>query len=227
MKIYDDLNHVKSMVLLHTYLFSKKLHVPKIIISYNGEKYIKLSNKSYAVLYSFLNGKQFSWNKESNEMNDANIKKVANMLSYFHSLTIGENEFNLPDLSFETKNSIERLSVLHFDLTKNNIFITKDKAGLIDFDDAKYGPSVCDLAIAISILFFSKTNGADIVGAKKFVDAYYCDKSELKKKELPHIKPLALKWVDYILDNNEFDSSTTESFVIRRELIDKYFSLIK
>ena len=30
------------------------------------------------------------------------------------------------------------------------------KISFIDFDDAKYGPSVCDVAIAISNLFFSK-----------------------------------------------------------------------
>ena len=33
------------------------------------------------------------------------------------------------------------------------------------------------------------------------------------------IKKYALKWIDYILDENEFDTSTTESFEVKRKLI--------
>lgn len=225
-KIYDNINHVKSMVLLHSYLYSKGLHVPQIIVTNCENEYIKLDSNLYAVVYSFLDGNHLTWNKQTTETNDDIIRKVAQTISCFHSLTSGANNFNLPKLSFGIQNSTERLSALHFDLTKHNIFITTEKAGLIDFDDAKYGPSVCDVAIIVSILFFSKTNGVELEGAKKFIDAYYCNELELKKKELPLMKFFALKWIDYILDNNEFDTSTTESFVVRSQLIDKYFDLI-
>ena len=116
---------------------------------------------------------------------------------------------------------MERKSVLHFDLTRNNIFIDneQDKIGFIDFDDAKYGASVCDVAILIANLFFSKSKGANLEGMQKFIDAYYEDDLKIKELEVPRIKEFALMWIDYVLDGNEFDSSTTESFEARKKLI--------
>jgi hypothetical protein len=78
---------------------------------------------------------------------------------------------------------------------------------------------VCDVAIIIAILFFSKSRGTDIEGVHKFIEEYYYNETELMNKELPLIKNFALKWIDYILDNNEFDTSTTDSFVVKRSLI--------
>ena len=48
------------------------------------------------------------------------------------------------------------MSILHFDVTKNNIFYNDGKIYFIDFDDAKYEPVICDVAIAITNLFISK-----------------------------------------------------------------------
>ena len=48
----------------------------------------------------------------------------------------------------------------------------------------------------------------------------YYDNEKLRKNELPYLKTCALKWIDYIMDNNQFDSSTTESFEIRKNLIE-------
>ena len=59
-------------------------------------------------------------------------------------------------------------------------------------------------------------------GFNLFIDSYYGENIELKVKELPYIKEFAIKWIDYIMDGNEFDTSTTESFIIRKELIEKY-----
>lgn len=123
--------------------------------------------------------------------------------------------------SFLFGNDIERKSVLHFDLTRNNIFINteQDKIGFIDLDDAKFGASVCDVAILIANLFFSKSRGTNLEGMRKFIDAYYENDLEIKSVEVPRIKELALMWIDYVLDGNEFDSSTTESFEARKRLI--------
>ena len=115
-----------------------------------------------------------------------------------------------------------RYSILHFDLTRRNIFYNENwqsQIGFIDFDDAKYGPTVVDVAIAISLLYFSKSRGVGIDGLSTFLSEYY-DNEIIRKSEMPHLKACALKWIDYIMNNNQCDSSTTESFEIRRKLIE-------
>lgn len=107
-------------------------------------------------------------------------------------------------------------------MTRDNIFYNEDwKAGigLIDFDDAKYGPTIIDVAIVVSLLYFSKSRGVDREGLKAFIDEYYSDK-ELRREELPYLKEYALRWINYIIENNQFDSSTTDSFKIRKNLIE-------
>lgn len=121
-------------------------------------------------------------------------------------------------------NDMERKSVLHFDLTRNNIFIDneQEKIGFIDFDDAKFGASVCDVAILVANLFFSKSKGANLEDMHKFIDAYYEEDLKIKEVEVPRIKEFALMWIDYVLDGNEFDASTTESFEVRKKLINRH-----
>lgn len=114
------------------------------------------------------------------------------------------------------------MSILHFDLNKNNIFYNNGKVGFIDFDDAKFGPSICDISIIISFLFLSKKRGIDSENIKNFIDSYYGDELELKKKEIKYLKEYALKWIDYLQYNNEFDTSLKESFETKRNLIEKY-----
>lgn len=55
--------------------------------------------------------------------------------------------------------------------------------------------------------------------SKKYIMKLY-NNEELRKNEMPYLKTCALKWIDYIMNNNQFDSSTTESFVIRKNLIE-------
>ena len=93
----------------------------------------------------------------------------------------------MPVLPFENNNT--RKSVLHFDLTRNNIFKESNKKiSIIDFDDAKYGDSICDIAILIANLFFSKTRGVDLEGMEEFINQYYANDIILKDKEKPLIK---------------------------------------
>lgn len=231
-KIYSNINHVKSMTELYTFLIYSDINVPKIISSKENEKYVKLIDKknkteNYIIVYSFIEGKQITFNEKINKIDDNIITNIAKVLFKIHNITNYENKFKVPNLPFECKKdynvNINRYSLLHFDLTKSNIFInnnsTKEKISIIDFDDAKYGPSIYDVAIIIANLFFSKTYGVDIEGTNKFIKEYYSNELELKNKEKPFIKEFALQWIDYILDNNKFDTSTTESFIIKRKLI--------
>ena len=219
-KIYNDIRHVKAMVNLHKVLEDNKLYVPKVIRNRFNEEYTIFKEK-YIVVYSLLMGNQIIWNTDKINLTDYEINKLAKTVRKLHNVT-NNDVIGLPQLSFG--NDIKRESVLHFDLTRNNIFIDtkKDKIGFIDFDDAKFGASVCDVAILIANLFFSKSKGANLEDMHKFIDAYYEDDLKIKEVEVSRIKEFALMWIDYVLNGNEFDSSTTESFEARKILLNRY-----
>ena len=218
-KIYNDIEHTITMINLHRVLNKNNLYVPRVIHNSLNEEYMIFEDK-YIVVYSFLKGHQIVWNTNKINLTDYEIKKLAKTVRKLHDVTNNEI-IDLPQLSFG--NDMERKSVLHFDLTRNNIFIDneQDRVGFIDFDDAKFGASVCDVAILIANLFFSKSKGANLEDTHKFIDAYYEDDLEIKEVEVPRIKEFALMWIDYVLNGNEFDASTTESFEARKSLITK------
>ena len=218
-KIYDDIEHAKSMIKLHTYLNENGLIVPDVIENKEGLLYSTFNYGyciKYIVCYSFIKGIKL---KEI----DFNIDKINAVAEYLRKLhRIKVNKFNLKSVPFNIKS--DRLSVIHFDITKNNIFIGEDdRICFIDFDDAKWGASVCDVAIAVANLFISKANGLDINGAKAFIDSYYKDNSLLKEKELPMIKETAIKWLNSIINNQNFDTSTRAGLQNKIEQMNKLF----
>lgn len=215
-KIYDDLNHTLSMINLHSTL-SNKFYIPKIILNKNNIGYIKINNSKYIVLYSFLKGIQIG---EFNELSEDIIKIIAIELRKLHDTTNNLNKYKLKDVPFNIDYNLKRKSLLHFDLTKSNIFYN-NKIGFIDFDDAKYGPSVCDVAILIALLFFSKKRGVNITGINTFIDNYYGKDLDLKLNEIKYIKDIAIKWIDHTLNCNEFNPSTKESFEIKKRLMEE------
>ena len=217
-KMYNSLEHTQSMIKLHNFLNENNLYVPRIIPTKNKE-YYKKYNDNYIVMYSFLEGSQLK-NKIQTIESEA-ISKLAKEIRRLHDLTVNVN-FNLNTIEFNIGQEFERKSILHFDLTKDNIFINKDKVGFIDFDDAKFGPSVYDVAITISLLFLSKSRGAELDKIKTFIDSYYESDTVNKVRELPYIKNIALKWIDYLLTKNSFDTSTKESFEVKKKLIEEY-----
>lgn len=219
-KIYDDLNHVKSMIKIHNLLDANKISAPKVIINKFGNGYSELLDNKYIVVYTFIKGNPIEWDKNTRRLNEDIIKSIANILKKIHNVT-RNIELPLQRVKFDQSN--ENCSLLHFDLTKNNIFINnKKEITIIDFDDAKYGNSICDIAIFIANLFFSKTRGVDLVGMNVFLNEYYNNDEKIISSKITEIKKYAINWIDYILNGNEFDTSTTESFEIRRKLIQKY-----
>ena len=220
-KMYDDKNHAISMVNIHNDLNNNGINVPKIILNRNNKGYTLLDDGKYCVIYSFLNGEEIG-NLFKN-ISAITSKKIAKEIKKIHQITSGENKYNLKLVPFNVKKKFSRHSLLHFDLTRCNIFYNKkweSKIGFIDFDDAKYGPTIIDVAIMISLLYFSKSRGVDTIGLKAFLKEYY-DNNEIKKEEVPYLKDYAIKWINYIIANNNFDSSTKESFQIRKNLIEK------
>ena len=225
LKVYEDLEHTKSIVEIHNNLNEKEIIVPKIIKNNNKNLYTEIDGKYY-VLYSFMSGIQLHLLQENGKIDRKLISKIAIYLRKFHDVTCGDNKYNLPNVPFSVGDNL-RKSVLHFDITNHNIFFEKNKIGFIDFDDAKYGDSVCDVAIAVTNLFFSKTRGVDLEGANFFINEYYGKDTVLRNIEEKYIKEYALKWIDYILDNNQFDTSTTESFEVKKKLINENIELEK
>lgn len=220
MKLYDNEKHAISMVDIHKDLKSDGMNVPNIVLNKENIGYSLLENGKYCVIYSFLNGEEIG-NLFKNISKDTSIR-IAKEIKNIHKITSGNNKYNLPVLPFKVDGVFNRYSILHFDLTRRNIFYNENwqsQIGFIDFDDAKYGPTVVDVAIAISLLYFSKSRGVDIDGLSAFLSEYY-DNEIIRKSEMPHLKACALKWIDYIMNNNQYDSSTTESFEIRRKLIE-------
>lgn len=219
-KIYDDLNHVKSMIKIHNLLDANKISAPKVIINKFGNGYSELLDNKYIVVYTFIKGNPIEWDKNTRRLNEDIIKSIANILKKIHNVT-RNIELPLQRVKFDQSN--ENCSLLHFDLTKNNIFINnKKEITIIDFDDAKYGNSICDIAIFIANFFFSKTRGVDLVGMNVFLNEYYNNDEKIISSKITEIKKYAINWIDYILNGNEFDTSTTESFEIRRKLIQEY-----
>ena len=216
LKIYDDIKHTKSMILLHQNL-SNKFNIPKIILTKDNRGYIEIDNK-YIVLYSFLKGIQVG---KLDKLTDDIIKQIAIELRELHDSTQNTNKYNLKEIPFYNEYDLERKSLLHFDLTKGNIFYNKDKIEFIDFDDAKYGYSVFDVSILIALFFFSKKRGVDKTNLNLFLDSYYKNDLDLKSKEVKYIKEIALNWIDNVLRANEFHSSLKESFEVKKKLIEE------
>ena len=212
MKIYDDLNHVKSIIKLHNYI-SNNMNIPNIIKTKNSKDYKKYNNK-YLVLFTFLEGEKVKEYIGNNEI----IKRIAKEIRKLHDLTEGRNTFNLKKVPFRINSNLKRNTILHFDLTKENIFYNKknNSIGIIDFDDAKYGPAVVDVAICCSLLFMSKSKGLDKKSMNIFLNEYYNGDDD----EMKYIKEISLSWVEYIMNNNEFSTSTNESFQVKKELIE-------
>ena len=198
-KIYDNEKHAECMTKLYTYLEKRKINAPYIINNSDGYSITKYEDK-YIVCYSFVKGEKLKYVDFSKER----IENVAKYLRKLHKIKV--NTFQLSEVPFKINSN--RQSVLHFDITKHNIFANDDKICFIDFDDAKFGPSVCDVAIAITNLFISKATGIDEVGMELFINEYYGGDEELKEKELPIIKKAALEWLQSIIDNPNFDTST-------------------
>lgn len=211
LKIYDDINLLNSMISIHDNI-SKYMYVPSIVKTISNKSYIRYNNK-YLLLYTFLEGIQIEYIDRTPNI----IKELGIALRNFHDYS-KENIYNLSNVP---SNKLNRKSLLHFDLTKSNIFYN-NKIGFIDFDDAKYGDSIYDVAILICNLFFSKTRGIDKEGIKLFLDSYYGNDNMLKEKEIDYINKCAIYWIDLVTGEGDFNSSTKESFDIKKKMLQEF-----
>ena len=211
---FDRILDMEGKIIKEVKLNDFGIIVPKIIKNLANMDYVLIDNE-YIVVYEFLNGKSIRFN---GIIPREVIYKIAIELRKMHgalNINIGFKEINF-DIN------LKRKSVLHFDLTKDNILYNDGDILFIDFDDAKYGESVIDISILIALFFVSSKTGVDLDGIRYFVDSYYGDDVDLKTKESCFIKQCALKWIDYTLENNEFESSLIENFELKKKLIKEY-----
>lgn len=222
-KIYKQEEHTKSMINLHLFLIKSGFIVPNIVKNINGDYYCNIEN-NYIVVYTFINGEQYGpkiENIENIEYKNNIVRKLAIQLRKLHEIT-RDNNFNLKEIEIHnSKKENERKSVLHFDLTKDNIFICKDKIGFIDFDDAKYGDSLFDVASVICFLFISKKRGVDENSINVFLNSYYNNETEVKRREIHMIKTYAHEWIKEVLKNENLDKPIKESFIFKDKMIRK------
>lgn len=215
-KVYEDRKHAQSMVNLHNMLIKYGINVPHIAFS----KYDVENKNKFIVVYSFIEGKVIKKTLENGRIPVELLPKIAMLIRTMHNMTSEKNIFDLPEISFDENK--KRRTLLHFDLTKDNIFLDdKDQIAIIDFDDAKYGSAIYDISILISTFFFSEIRGVDKKGMKIFLDEYYGEDASLKNEEMPMIKRCAIQWIDYLINNNRVNSSLIESFKKKRELIEE------
>lgn len=212
-KLYKSKQHAKSMVALHQKLIKHDINLPQIICSN-----INNVQDEYIVVYSFIEGIQIADVIKTKIFDKKIIYKIASMLRKMHDIDYESNEFKLPELSFLTYN--ERKTLLHFDLTKHNVFLLDNEdIAIIDFDDAKYGPAIYDISIFITFFFISTNRGVDIEKINDFLTEYYLGNEKIKNRELPFISSCALEWIDYILNQNTLDKSMIEIFKKKKEII--------
>ena len=206
------------MVRIHSLLNERRINIPIIINTKDDEKYCKIDEDNYLVVYSFIEGEQIGWSEKYKRLSENLIKELADTLKKIHDTKISFLN-DLENVKYSEADLGNENSLLHFDLTRNNIFVSNGKISIIDFDDAKMGNRICDISILIANIFFSKTYGADINGEKIFVNEYFKDEIGNTENIQKSIKKYVVKWIDYILSGNRFDTSTKESFEVKRKLI--------
>ena len=214
LKVYDAKEHAMNMENTYDLLKENRLDSPQIIRNKYNQPFTNFKN-TYLMLYSFINGSSLFNISLSKKV----IINVAQYLRKMHDVKI--NELKLPVVPFKVPEG--KNSLLHFDITKGNIFIENDKIILIDFDDAKVGPALCDVAIALTNLFISRKNGTDINGINIFLDTYYKNNIEQRQLEEPIIKNIATEWLKYTLKNPKLDKKTIDGLENKLLWIEKIF----
>ena len=94
MKIYNNIEHTKSMVNLHNKLRLSKINVPKIITTKENENYTKILKEKYIVVYSFIEGEPIERNIQTGLIDKQTIISIAQVVKKIHKLTENKNEFN-------------------------------------------------------------------------------------------------------------------------------------
>ena len=221
-KTYSNIEKAKAISSISKLLSDQSQKVPKVLPTKNHFNHANINPNEYIVVYSFMDGVPIGWGNQTKKLSPEITTPLARMLASIHSSTQGENEYHLPIVPIKYAEELTRKSALHYDLTRSNVFLDarrRNLVGIIDFDDAKYGSSIWDVAIAIGNLFISKTFGIDYVGIANFLGQYYANTANVAIIERPMIYHCIELWINAILSETEIDIPHKASFIARKKLI--------
>jgi Ser/Thr protein kinase RdoA (MazF antagonist) len=197
LKIQNKSSNIETEIQFNKYLNDKKIPTAKIIKNIEGEL-VTTIDETCGSLFKFCTGEQISWNN----LGIAFSKNLAKTVAKMHLLTanntqikaknynkcridslVGLSNINIINKCKEINNSIEglilsnfRQGLIHSDLTRQNILVTKNKKNIqaiIDFGDTHYDYIIWDLAVLITHIFITKTYGIDWVALSAFIKKYY------------------------------------------------------
>ncbi|GEM_PF-862881 len=183
-------------VYFNNYLSEKGYPVAKVIKNKDNEL-ITLEDGWQAAIFEFKKGVEINSASINNNLAIDLAKVIAKLHKemYNQDIISAENRFGCRISSVEGVNNQEiinkwkslnnesknintndfRKSLIHGDLTRENILTTSDKRhvdAIIDFGDSHNDYIAWDLAVLLTHIFITKTYGIDFPALKTFIDTY-------------------------------------------------------
>lgn len=246
-KLHSDNQRAEALAHFQHQLHVTGLPVPAVIPARTGDLTAK-SNGCSVMMCEFVNGQPIGWGETSKTLSDALTSNVANIVARMHiaahamnvdskldhPLSVSHVLSDLGDNHLGQDLASVRQTMIHSDLTRENIFLNKPRdsvKAIIDFGDAHYDYITYDIAILLTQVYVTKTWGIDFDGVKNFLTAY-SQFNVLKPIELKTILPLMklrnralLYEIDLQLHEDEADHGTLnsikQSLGVKLGLLDK------
>lgn len=197
LKIYDKNSNIETEAQFDNYFHSNNVPTPEVIKNSEGQFITEINNLK-GVLFNFCEGSQIKWGDLSVEFSE----NLAEIVAKIHSLMLNNTQIKSKDYNGCEIASLDGLSnnkiiqkakemvdvskqiiftdlrreLIHSDITRQNLLISKDKNkinAVIDFGDAHYDYIVWDLSVLITHVFITKTYGIDWSALSTFINKYY------------------------------------------------------
>ncbi len=189
-KLYRDGERAKKIATLQYHLKNNNLPVAAIIKTLYGDLVGKNSDY-FIILAEYVLGEPIGWHADSKYIKSSLSKSLAETLAGMHRIasadfaqTTLEHELSVNHVLASQQRKHEdlerilaktRRTMIHADLARENIFLTKDRdaiKAIIDFGDAHVDYITYDIAILFTQVYTTKTWGIDFQGIEDFLKAY-------------------------------------------------------
>jgi Ser/Thr protein kinase RdoA (MazF antagonist) len=257
-KLYNDIQRAETIVRFQNYLSAVQLPVPAILTTKSGSLTTRLG-KCILVLFEFIDGKPIGWSKESSSLSRALTLNIADIVANLHIASQSMRTEIKLDHPLSVIRLVDRLddslcvrlsrdsltfvrqAMIHGDLTRENVFLTKSQnsvKAIIDFSDAHYDYITYDIATLLTQVYVTKSWGIDFRGIEKFL-ASYNQLNTLQPVELETILPfmelrnkgLMQEINQRLVDEDGADRTTLESIRqslrVKLKLLDKHSQRLK
>ncbi len=208
-KLYDDVPSAKIIAQFQDRLSISHLPVPYILRTSSGELTTQIDD-GVMVISTFSYGEPIGWSKEFASLPSHLNTSLALVVAKMHLLSLdidtktkpshrlsveritGLQSYDSTKWPFLDKLQYVRKGMIHGDLARENIFISKSRKSveaIIDFGDAHYDYITFDLAILLTQIYVTKSWGIDFDGIREFL-AQYTQMNLLSERERETILPL-------------------------------------